>query len=263
MENWRVFESSCLTFLNYNFGNGDLEFVGEGQSNSTSSDIQLYKNHTRLFDIESKMPIAQSGQFVLLDSNNSFVFSKKNKSDENKFSDLILQHINDNYDLYKNVSTAGIDIKINRHIFENWIINFYQSKNVKYVITKGELDYILFPLRKYGDYFSITATFRIKKSGSRDLSKRCESELKNLVNENFNTSCSLKWIGKKAYINNTFDIPDKTKLYGEKYDYQLNHDSNGYLVRILSNTNNANVIFSVSLNKEQDLDDIKEFIYNL
>ena len=52
----------------------------------------------------------------------------------------------------------------------------------------------------------------------------------------------------------------KEKISVGKYDYMVSSiDEHGCYLRRLSNTNNANVIFSISLKREQDLRDLKAF----
>lgn len=259
MEKWRLFEDNCVNYLNKTYGNNTVNFIGTGKSNSTTSDIKVLDYEKNLFNIESKMPEAQSGQFVLLDIGGEFIFSDKNKSIENEFTDLIINYINKNYDVFKNVSTKSLPIDLPIDIFESWIKNHYKSRNVKYVITSDKNNnYILFPIDKYGEYFRITGNFRIKTSGSGDLPKKYEYEVQALFQENF-SSCSIVREGKKAYIFTEANLPDKTKLQGNDCRFQFNKEEDRYLVRKLSNTNNPNVIFSIKLEKHQCQDDLKMF----
>lgn len=257
METWRIFENSCTNFLNEKYGDNILIFKGSGMSDSTKSDIAVLQNNKLRFFIECKMSKAQSGQFVLLDKGSYFVFSPQNKSEENEFSDMILEYINTNYEIYKDVSTAATRINLPGSIYAAWIKKHYQSKDVKYVITAdNHNNYIIFPIEKYGEYFNISANFRVKRSGSRDLSKNYEYDLKTLV-ENKYGPCKIQWDGKKAYCVLNAYIPDKTKLYGTYYRYQLNMiEPNIYQVRMLSNTNNSNVIFSIELAQMQQRNDL-------
>ena len=55
---------------------------------------------------------------------------------------------------------------------------------------------------------------------------------------------------------------DGIKVYGNKYDYLLRENGSNYKVRKLSNTRNANVIFSIELmdyDIEQQKKDIIQF----
>lgn len=259
MNKWRKFEEDCLNYLNKIYSNSNLIFIHCGMSNSTTSDIAVYKNNILLFFIETKMSEAQSGQFVLLDQGCSFAFSKENKSEENDFSKIILEHINSNYSSYKEVSSKSIPINLPQSISSSWIETNYKNKNVKYIITADDSDYILFPVHKYSEYFNISTNFRRKKSGSRALSKISLYDAKNLIENKFG-ECKIEWQGKKAYCIFPSCIPDKSKLYGNKFNYQLNLEKNNvYEIRMLSNTNNPNIIFSVQLMKRQHQNDLKIF----
>ena len=102
MEKWEEFEIECCNYLNEKYGGGCYKFVRIGASDSTASDIAFYKFDHHMFNIEVKMPQAQSGQFVVLDNNGTFVFSCLNKSNEND-AKIFIDHMNANYELFKNV----------------------------------------------------------------------------------------------------------------------------------------------------------------
>ena len=57
---------------------------------------------------------------------------------------------------------------------------------------------------------------------------------------------------------------EKFILQGAEYRYQFKKTAgNTFNVRKLSNTRNANVIFSISLKREQDADDLSAFVSSL
>ncbi|MCB2356902.1 hypothetical protein [Clostridium estertheticum] len=263
MENWRLFELNCVDYLNNIFSNHILKFLGTGQSDSTTSDIVALKNGQVLFNIECKMPDAQSGQFVLFQQNNQFVFSAGNKTEENEFTDLIISYMNDNFEYYKNVTTKSMSINLPPTVFENWIKGHYINKGVKFIITSERNgNHIIFPISEYGKYFEIKADFRIKTSGSSHLSRSYENTVINLFKLNYGP-CSIEWDGKKAYLVTSLILSEKIKMADDNHRYQLNKDGNKYLVKMLSNTHNANVIFRINLQKNQsenDLNCFKEFL---
>lgn len=115
-----------------------------------------------------KSPISQCVQFVVLEHNNSFIYSNKNKTYINKYSKAIINYMNKNFDAFHNAGTSGIDININKYIFTSWIIDFYKTKNTKYFITKAD-NYIIIPLEKIDEYFDITACYRVKKRFIRSI----------------------------------------------------------------------------------------------
>ncbi|HCT65519.1 MAG TPA: hypothetical protein DIC60_09705 [Lachnospiraceae bacterium] len=264
MENWERFENDCVEYLQKKYGYGNLKFEQTGKSDSTVSDIAVLDDGNLKFFIEVKMADAQSGQFVLLDESRRFVFSNQNKSSENEISEYILKHINDNYEHYKNVSTASTKIDLSPEIFATWIINHYLENGAKFIITSDYSNsFIIFPTEKFYEYFEISASFRKKKSGSRDLPAIQKSEIQELIISKYGR-CEIVYEGKKAYAIVNETIPDKEKLTGMKYSYQLNCESNGkYLIRVLSNTNNANVIFSIRLKQKQEQSDVYSFEHEI
>lgn len=256
MDNWKIFELDCTYYLIKEYGEN---FTHLGFSDSTVSDIK-YENNSKLFYIEAKMPSAQSGQFVLLPDyeNKEFTFSTRNKTKQNENTDFIIQYMNKNFERYANAGTTGEDIEIDQTIFNSWIVNTYKEKMVKFFITKGD-DYIIFPIEKYGEYFSITAKYRIKKSGSSKVPKSCQE----------NVLKKIKSMSINFKILDDFEIESSQDLNKMKFkvldsDYMFSHKKdNIYRIRKLSNTRNANVIFSIQLLKEQDSADLKNFISNL
>ncbi|MCT4508830.1 MAG: hypothetical protein N4A48_08725 [Tepidibacter sp.] len=259
MKNWRLFEDSCVEYLNRTYGNYTTKFVGTGKSNSTNSDIRVIKDDETLFNIEAKMANSQSGQFVLIDDGNKFIFSDRNKSQANKFTKIILHYINTYYNTFKSVSSKSIPIDLDTSIFAEWIKDYYKSKDVSFIITShSDEDFIVFPIEKLEIYFDILANFRIKTSGSSDVPYKYHSEVKELFEQNF-SECSIVSEEKKSYLTTNYHLPNKTKLIGKKYRFQFNKDGNRYLIRKLSNTRNANVIFSISLKLNQNSDDILLF----
>lgn len=255
MSKWKDFEIECCNYLNNTYGNEKIRFDNTGGSDSNSPDIRVFINDKNEFNIEVKSASAQSGQFVVLDECNKFVFSSKNKSEEEDALPFI-EYMNENYDKYKIVSESGIEIEMDAATFNNWIIRYYLAKRVNYVITKGLNGYVIFPTIKYGDYFNTTSVYRIKKSGSCDVSKVSQNDVMNLF-----SGFSSEYRGKKLIIAsfNTYKKRERLKL--GNYDYMVSEiiAPNKYYIRRLSNTRNANVIFSVSLKKDQNIQDLENF----
>lgn len=167
-----------------------------------------------------------------------------------------------NFKVFHNVGTKGVYIEgISKEIFYSWIIDFYKSKSTKYFITK-KMNYIIIPLEKIDEYFDITACYRVKKSGSSDPSNKNIDEIVNFLKNN-NIKFKLEINDKKLYIVTEYHLDKKIKI--NDYTYQFNNiDKNIYNVRKLSNTNNANVIFSIKLIKNyQEEEDLISFLEDI
>ena len=144
--------------------------------------------------------------------------------------------MNKYFEKYAHVDSIGQNIDIDPKIFNEWITNAYKDKGVKFMITKGK-DYIIFPINQYGNYFFITAKYRIKKSGSSKVPKSKQQEV----------------LKKLTQMNINFELTD-----------DFNIKSNNRLNKLkLSNTRNANVIFSIELRKEQNPTDLENFVNSL
>lgn len=260
MSNWEVFEQNSCAYLNKYYANENVIFKKVGGSDATLSDIEVIKDGKTLFFIEAKMSGAQCGQFVLLDNNEEFVYSTGNKSLENEYSIIITKYINENYANFKSVSTSPIPIMIGQNILTNWVINHYLSKSVKFIITGYDRNnFIILPLDKLNNYFDITANFRVKRSGSRKLPLKYVNNAQAIINKEYKAG-TIYYLDKKAFIKIYDKIPDKISLLGESYTYYLVHEEYDiYQIRILSNTANANVIFSCKLKQNQNREDLSKF----
>lgn len=257
------FELHCYEYLKKFYKTKETDFHHEGGMDSTKSDIAAIKNGKIAFYIEVKDTSAQSGQFVLLpdEERKAFVFSPRNRSKQNELTAVIIDYMNHNFQRFHNAGTAGQSLDIDTAIFADWIIAHYKSKNVKYVISRDS-NYVIFPIRKFGQYFHITATYRIKKSGSAKPAKKDIPAVQQMLAAHYPAA---KFSQKG---NNLFaDIAEcvhKDRFVSGKYTYYLSkQDSGSYEVRRLSNTYHMNVIFSIELIKTQDKADLSEFASDL
>ena len=253
ISNWEIHEKECYQYLRNTFGQ-DAEFIHHGGSDSTISDIQVRTKNGQSFWIECKSPQAQSGQFVTIPKDGRFYFSERNKSLPNEISEFIINIMNRDFYKYSNAGTAGIGLDINSDIFAYWIKNMYKNKGVKYFITHSTTGkYVILPLDDISRYYSIGATFRAKKSGSSNVAKSSQEMVAQRIVESLNVSASQIEYGVKMRVDSPL-IADKQKIEINGYVYMFSKTPDGcFIIRRLSNTNNLNVIFSVSLKNESGL----------
>lgn len=265
MHRGEPFELECFNYLVENFSTPETEFIHHDTCDSTGSDIEVKINNKSVFFIEVKDTVAQSGQFVVLPNNvsHTFEFSPNNKSSSNEITDLIINHLNKNFEKYNNAGTAGEKIDIDSNFFAQWIINHYKNKKVKYVISKKE-NFLICPIDKFEEYFEIESTLRVKKSGSSHVPKKDVEMIKlSLLQENFNlkTYYEITESGKKRllvkapseYETRRFTIDNST------YYFSPTDDKNLFEIKKLSNTRNKNVIFSIKVKQEQVISDLEKF----
>jgi len=259
VEAWQIFEEHCYLYLTRQYSESGTKFIKLGSNDSTLPDIEVHPANKAPFFMEAKASNAQCGQFVLIPdkSSETFSYSTHNKSDLNEYSAAIIEHMDKNYESFIAAGTKGQQIRLPKQIFYYWIMNYYLSKNVKYFITKGS-SFIIFPIEKFNSYFNVSATYRMKKSGSTNPSKANQTEVIQLLSkDSFSFSTYSK--GKAFYISTTTNI-NNLKIIGNKYTYMFKEsDRNIYQVRQLSNTCNSNVIFSISLKQQQNPVDLRNF----
>lgn len=243
---WKDFEETCTKYLNDKFGDY-AEFSHLGCSDSTKPDILVKLANDKNFYIDVKHSPAQCGQFVLIPNieRHVFEYSTKNVSPINIYSTKIIDFMNLNFETYRNAGTAGKDIKFpnSNEIFSNWIIKIYKEKGVRFFITNN---CIIFPIDQVEKYFYISAKYRIKRSGSCSVRRRRIEEIKDFILSNDYSISSTKFIQNKLFVTSDKNI-DKEKFILGKYEYMFAKNNNVYEVRQLSNTYNANVIFSIEL----------------
>lgn len=258
------FELESLEYLRKKYGKTGIEFIHHDTADSTGSDIEVIINGRSEFFIEAKDTAAQSGQFVLLpdDSSRRFVFSPRNKSLPNEMTDLMISYMNEDYDRFNAAGTAGEALNIDPDVFTQWIIGHYREKKVKYVISKRNR-MLICPIDKFGEYFEVSANFRIKKSGSSEPSGKYVDAVISELNNVFNITDVYKQTvnGKKKLFANAPASLSKVRFELGNYTYYLSPQENAgnFEVKQLSNTRNKNVIFTINVKQEQVASDLKEF----
>lgn len=249
MKSWERFEDLAANYLNQTFG-AYARFELEGGADSTVPDILVTAKSGKQFYIEAKHCPAQCGQFVLIpnDSTRSFVFSGKNSTRPNEYTDAIIKHMNADFESYKNAGTAGEEIVMinGSEIFADWITLTYRNKGVLFFITN---DYAIIPIEDFSKYFSVTATYRVKRSGSSHVGKGKINAVAEYISQSYSvTEVEAGDNEKKLFVSSKRDLENQRFEYDSKtYMFSWREDKGMYEVRKLSDTANANVIFSINL----------------
>lgn len=262
MEKWEEFEVECTNYLNGRF-NDYAEFTLQGGANSRVSDILVQTKTGKNFYVEAKHSPAQCGQFVLLPNLNdsTFEYSERNVNRINDCVNMIINYMNQNFDEYREAGTAGkeIDMPNGSEIFSDWIIQTYRNKGTEFFITNN---FTLVPIDDFMDYFDVTAKYRIKRSGSSNIGKSRMSDIINQISEHDYIITDHNVLGDKLFVWSPSNLNKKKFIFnGNEYMYSLREDK--YELRKLSNTYNANVIFSIK-RKNQRLgisdEDFKDYL---
>ena len=258
MKDWEKFEISCTGYLNSSFGKY-AQFIHTGGSDSTKPDIAVVLNNGKRFYMEAKKCPAQCGQFVLIPDikKRIFKYSDGNSEPLNFNSEAIIKHMNNFFDEYMNAGTAGKDICLNNGsaIFSEWIINSYKNRGVRFIITDDEM---ILPIEKFVSYFEVTACYRIKRSGSGNVGQKNINEISKYLKKNFTIKDCFQQ-EKKLFISSDIDLHDRRFFFNET-EYMISRRESKYEIRRLSNTFNANVIFSIG--RKPDIEGLssEEFI---
>ena len=242
---WERFELECTDYLNGKFSSY-ASFEHEGGTDSKRSDIKVVKNNGVSFYIDVKHCPAQCGQFVLLPNiaTQTFIYSDGNNTPLNRAAQIIMEHMNKHFEEYKEAGTTGKDICFpnDQHIFTEWIINAYKNKGVQFFITNN---FTILELVDFKKHFNVEAKYRVKRSGSSDVGKARVNDIINHIKNKGYDLISHDIKGSKLFIRSDKNLHNTRFIYaGCEYMFSLRRDK--YEVRKLSNTFNANVIFSIT-----------------
>lgn len=263
MEAWEKFEIECVEYLNEKFGNEAICFRINGGHNANVSDIEVSKAGSRVMSLECKMDTAQCGQFVLFTDyeNRKFIFSPRNKTPQDRYVDAIISEMENNFDSCKEPSNE--DLRISEKVIIEWVKHYYLNvKETEFCITNSGSDYIIFPINSIDKYFSFSAKYRPKRSGSSRPSKTNLAEIADKLHK-VGIKSPIIYSKDDCYIE-LCDEREKFIIQAQKYRYQFKKDGNRYYINRLSNTKNANFIVSIRLkNRMQQDDDLQAFLERL
>lgn len=259
---WEDFEIECTNYLNKRFG-AYARFTHQGGSDSTVPDILVETNSGKEFYIDAKHCPAQCGQFVLLPDIEtcSFEYSRQNVNRINAYAEQIMDHMDTQFDEYREAGTAGKDICMSNgsSIFSDWIIQAYEEKGAEFFITN---DFTILPIERFQEFFEVTAKYRIKRSGSSSVGKSRLSPVLNYIKSHDYIMTASRIDGDKLFIESNTSLHN-TRFILQQYEYMFSQRGDEYEIRKLSNTYNANVIFSIKQkNRTAGLSDT-EFINHL
>lgn len=243
---WEKFEFDCTNYLNDKFGEY-ATFTRKGGSDSTVPDIKVKTKSGKVFYIDVKHCPAQCGQFVLLPNlaTRSFEYSRSNATSENRFAKMIMEYMDDSFEEFKEAGTSGKDIIMpnGTSIFADWIIHTYKNKGAEYFITNN---YTIVPIERFLDFFTVTAKYRIKRSGSSSVGKSNLAAVSRHIQNGGYGVIGMRTDDSKLFVTSARNIHN-TRFIINGTEYMFSERGSEYEIRKLSNTFNANVIFSIEL----------------
>lgn len=252
MENWQKYEFQVVEALKIEFASfANINVVGTGGSDSTNPDVKIYHENAEVLNLELKLSPAQAGQFVIIKQNSFYTKSTQNKFD-NFYSDSILNYINNNFEFYESVNQNGINLECDKELLYNWVKEHYKNKKSKFLITSNKVDSFLYliDIENLDLHFSVSAVVRRKKSGSRALPKKYHNEALEILRKHLGVigvilnEFTIK--GKKLLIRTNIVVSNANKYIQDSVYYLSNTENDcEYEVKVLSKTNNVNIVFSI------------------
>lgn len=252
LPDWEKFEIESCHYLNRVFSHLPVSFKREGGKNSGSSDINVYNDRKFLFSVEAKYSPCQSGQFVLVEDNGIYSLSNDSKFENNKYTQVIINFLNENKDIYSPKGQKSISIDFDQDVFAQWIIEHYKSKNSDFVITSTLLNGFkaIIPIDDIRKYFDVSAVIRRKRSGTNNVPQyrieSCINELKEYL-DTLGLEISEITRSKKTLVqfNKDVNLKISERYFGDNFYLSPNRNGKGYFLKTRAKANNLNVIFSL------------------
>lgn len=240
VKNWELFEEKVVKELQEI--TNELEFKRKGGSDSTASDIVVYKNEDIITNIECKFSPSQAAQFVVLNSDGSIIFSPQNKSSVTIEVEEILKYLNNDLDKFLKIldKSGKEELEISFDILANHFANMCKRRKIDYIISAKSLeeDFKIFSIDYIKDNFYISAVLRNKQSGTRAIPKREER----LALEKFAEKYGFE------YSENIPITQISDRYFGDSKEYYISNKDNTLKKR--ATTNNCNVILTLKLKEE-------------
>jgi len=253
---WQDLESKGAEFLNTLFP--CVKFTESGGSNANESDIiATNQNGNILFKIEAKMTPAQAGQITIID-NGSFSLSKRSHNPDNIYTNQIINYLNENYQNFSPADRTGQTLNIPENILINWVKYHYLSKGNTWILsiaknsTLSKSSLTLVPINELERYFTVNSVFRIKQSGSQNISKTRREEAIQAIEEAYpfiNRDTDIVFDGKKMYL--TLNIGHGNQRLNNGYFIGAIKD-NRYVItrRNMTENPNPNIMFEITLKQQ-------------
>lgn len=253
---WQDLESKGAEFLNTLFP--CVQFTGSGGSNANESDIIVTNQRgNTLFTIEAKMTPAQAGQITVVDDG-SFVLSEQSSNPDNTYTDQIINYLNDNYHKLSPAGRTGQALNIPENILINWVKHHYRSKGNTWILSIAKNSILskssltLVPINKLERYFTVYSVFRIKQSGSQNVSKTRREEAIQAIEEAYpsiNRDTDIIFDGKKMYLT-AYIGPGKQRLNNGYFIGAIK--DNRYVItrRNMTENPNPNIMFEIRLKQQ-------------
>ncbi|MDR9756183.1 MAG: hypothetical protein RJR35_05475 [Thermoanaerobacterales bacterium] len=127
----------------------------------------------------------------------------------NIYAKQIIDHMNTQFDEYKEAGTAGKDIimKNGSEIFSNWIIDTYKNSGVLYFITNN---YTILPIERFEvNILMLIAKYRVKRSGSSNVGKNNISNVLRFINSQDYDIEDTRINGDKLFVVSTKSLHNK------------------------------------------------------
>lgn len=208
-----------------------------GGSDSTIPDIRI-DTGKESFYVDSKMDVAQAGQFALQYKDGKFSYSSRNKAGVTKANSSIVDTINEmGIDPDKQTE---LEFDSSNEVFVQHLCNLWREAGVRALIT----DKVITPIERINENYVVTGSVRPKYSGSSNFGKSSPDEFVSFLSKELGSDIEAKQDGSDLYVYGQ-GMEDNQRLEFGGRRYKLAKKGDGFRVRKLSDTRSMTVIFKL------------------
>ena len=208
-----------------------------GGSDSTIPDIRI-DTGKESFYVDSKMDVAQAGQFALQYRDGKFSYSSRNKAGVTEANSHIVDTINEmGIDPDKQTE---LEFDSSNEVFTEHLCNLWREAEVRALVT----DKVLTPIERINENYVVTGSVRPKYSGSSNFGKSSPDEFVSFLSKETGSDIEVKQDGSDLYVYGQ-GMEDNQRLEFGGRRYKLAKKGDGFRVRKLSDTRSMTVIFKL------------------
>jgi|GEM_PF-4660640 len=271
IERWQDLEKKGALFLSRLFA--CVQFEASGGSNANESDIVVTTHNGKyICSIEAKMTPAQAGQITLVDDGDtsSFLLSKRSRNPKNPYDAKIIGYLNSHYEHFSPADRSGKSLDIPESLLIGWVKSHYKSKGNSWILSVAhgaELSkerVTLVPIDELEHYFTVHTSFRVKQSGSQNISKKRKAEAIAAIQKRYpdvDASTDIDFDTRKMYLKK--DIGNGKVRLEDGYFIGEKRDDGCYVItrRNLTKKPNPNIMFVITLKSSNFQEDaFKKFL---
>lgn len=250
----REYQNKCLKYLVNKYK--DIYFKIENSLIKVA-----FKDNIFYICVKNNKFVIDQFQLINNSDNNIFEYDTNNINPLNKYSKILLDAINDNYDKYNDFKSHKLDNIVNdtNILYYNYIIETYTFKKIKFFINEN---YKVIKLNDILNAFNISAKFSMTKKSPGLIDRYEIRYVKEYLSTNFAIKL-LKISNKRLYAKTKLEL-NNTKFRVNNIEYIfIQNDVKSFEIRKYFDIVNINVTFVAERNSNFIGFDLDELMDNI